>query len=266
MTFASAEELLLNALGMAEFFPSDQSTSIKSFNDSFARTGRLDAEYYQPKYEQLVNHITAHPHTRLAELVNINKSIEPGSEAYSEDEEGLPFLRVADYSKLGLSKPKKRLTKAFVTENKEQINLLKPKENTILFSKDGSVCEALCLREDADFITSGAILHLTIKNGQSILPDYLTLALNSVLVRTQAERDAGGSIILHWRVSEIENVLVPLVEVSIQQKIATLVQQSFTLKAQSESLLQAAKRAVEIAIEQEEAVGMAYLRREGLLT
>ena len=48
-----------------------------------------------------------------------------------------------------------------------------------------------------------------------------------------------------------------------QQKIATLAQQSFTLKAQNERLLQVAKRAVEIAIEQNETAGMAYLAREG---
>ena len=39
-----------------------------------------------------------------------------------------------------------------------------------------------------------------------------------------------------------------------------------TLKAQSERLLEAAKRAVEIAIEQDEAAGMAYLAREGSLS
>ncbi|MEO7231567.1 MAG: hypothetical protein ABIW96_02480 [Polaromonas sp.] len=42
-------------------------------------------------------------------------------------------------------------------------------------------------------------------------------------------------------------------------------QQSFTLKAQSECLLEAAKRAAEIAIEQDEAAGMAYLASEGAL-
>ena len=264
--FAEAEDLLLNIFDMKQFLPSTEGINIKSFKDSFARTERLDAEYYQPKYEQWVSHITARPHARLADLVSIKKSIEPGSEAYTDDEDGLPFLRVADYSKLGLSTPQKRLTTAFVADNKKKLASLKPKKNTILFSKDGSVGEAFCLREDANFITSGAILHLNVKEGQTILPDYLALALNSTLVRTQAERDAGGSIILHWRVGEIENVIVPLVDADIQQKIATLVQQSFTLKAQSERLLEAAKRAVEIAIEQDEAAGMAYLAREGVLT
>lgn len=192
--------------------------------------------------------------------MDIQKSIEPGSDAYSEDEEGLPFLRVADYSKYGITKPQKCLSAAFVAGNRDDLDALKPKKNTILFSKDGSVGEAYCLREDANFITSGAVLHLTVLDPDHVLPEYLTLALNSRLVKMQAERDAGGSIILHWRVGEIENVVVPLVDIPTQDKIAVLVKDSFSLKAESERLLDVAKRAVEIAIEQDEKAGMAYIK------
>ncbi len=119
--------------------------------------------------------------------------------------------------------------------------------------------EAYCLTHYIDAITSGAVLHLSVKNPDELLPEYLTLALNSKLVKMQSERDAGGSIILHWRVSEIENVVVPLVDMAIQSQIADLVQQSFALKAQSTHLLDVAKRAVEMAIEQDEATAMAWI-------
>jgi len=85
------------------------------------------------------------------------------------------------------------------------------------------------------------------------------LVLNSKLIKMQSERDAGGSIILHWRVSEIESVIVPLVDIKIQTQIADLVQQSFALKKESEQLLEKAKQAVELAIEQGEDVAMGYL-------
>jgi restriction endonuclease S subunit len=255
----NAETLLLDTLGMADFSPSSAGINIQSFRNSFAATGRLDAEYYQPKYEQMVSKISTRDHTRLVNLVSIQKSIEPGSDAYSDDESGLPFLRVADYNKYGITEPQKRLSTAFVAENRNGLDALKPKKNTILFSKDGSVGEAYCLREDADFITSGAVLHLTVYDAEVMLPEYLTLVLNSKLVKMQAERDAGGSVILHWRVGEIENVVVPLVDMPTQSDIADLVQQSFTLKAESERLLEVAKRAVEIAIEQDENAGMVYI-------
>jgi restriction endonuclease S subunit len=128
------------------------------------------------------------------------------------------------------------------------IDSLKPKKETILFSKDGSVGTAYMLREDADFITSGAILHLTVKN-KDVLPEYLTLALNSKVVQQQAERDAGGSIILHWRINEIENVVVPIVDYKIQQQIAELIEKSFCLCKESKRLLNEAKDMVEKEIE-----------------
>ncbi len=257
--YQQAEILLFKTLGLDNFTPSTQSVNIKLFKDSFAATGRLDAEYYQPKYEQILAHIKKQGCSTLSQLVDIKKSLEPGSDAYSDDNIGLPFLRVADYSKQGLIKPQKYLHDAFVNENKEKLDALKPKKDTILFSKDGSVGEAYCLQEDADFITSGAILHLTVRNIKTLLPEYLTLVLNSKLIKMQSERDAGGSIILHWRVSEIESVIVPLVDIKIQTQIADLVQQSFALKKESEQLLEKAKQAVELAIEQGEDVAMDFL-------
>lgn len=260
--YEDSETVILEGLGLTNFTPNTEAVNIKSFKDSFSATGRLDAEYYQPKYEQMMAHITAQAHAKLGALVNIQKSIEPGSDAYSDDAEGLPFLRVADYSKLGLTPPQVRLNERFVIENAEKLKALKPKQDSILFSKDGSVGEAYRLREDADFITSGAILHLTVRDKARLLPDYLTLVLNSIVVKQQAERDAGGSIILHWRKEEIENVLVPIVDMSIQQKIAAQIQESFKLKAESERLLEVAKRAVEIAIEQDEQAGMNHIEQQ----
>ena len=50
-----------------------------------------------------------------------------------------------------------------------------------------------------------------------------------------------------------------------QEKFATLVEESFRLKKQSDQLLETAKRAVEIAIEQDEEAAMKYIsRRENM--
>jgi len=238
-TYSIAETLLLETLGINDFTPNTNPVNVKSFKDSFLSTGRLDAEYYQKKYEEVVARIKNQKHERLANLVKIRKSIEPGSDVYSD--EGLPFLRVADFNKFGLNEPEKKLSSLFCKENKGLLEKLKPKKETILFSKDGSVGTAYMLRADQNFITSGAILHLTVRDKEQILPEYLTLVLNSKLVQMQAERDAGGSIILHWRLDEIENVVVPVIDYSEQQKIAELVEESFKLKKQSDQLLETAQ-------------------------
>jgi len=254
--YTQAESLLLKTLGLEHFEPSQDPVNIKSFKDSFGASGRLDAEYYQPRYEQITDKITFQNPNRLRDIVTIKKSIEPGSENYNT--EGLPFMRVADFSKNGVTEPQKFLTERYVTENKEKIEELTPQKGTILFSKDGSVGTAYHLRQDFNGITSGAILHLKVKDEKKVIPEYLTLVLNSELVQMQAERDAGGSIILHWRVSEIERVVVPVIDYAKQQEIAELIEESFALKKQSEHLLATAKRAVEAAIEEGEAAALDF--------
>lgn len=259
--YQEAESILFNEINLTNFELSKDPINIKTLKESFGITKRLDAEYYQKKYEEVISKIESQKHDTLINIVDISKSIEPGSNHYS-DEKGMPFYRVSDYDKFGLSKPDKELTNAFVADNKDLIEKLKPRKGTILFSKDGSVGTAYLLREDLDGITSGAILHLKVKNSKEILPEYLTLALNSKLVQMQAERDAGGSIILHWRKEEIEQVVVPIIDFKKQKQIAELVEESFKLKTESERLLEVAKRAVEIAIEKNEDAAMKYIKKQ----
>lgn len=255
--YSQAETLLLEILGLQHFKPSKEPVNVKSLKESFLTSGRLDAEYYQKKYEQIVAKIKTQNFARLGDIVKIKKSIEPGSDAYSE--EGLPFLRVADYNKFGISKPQKCLSESFYKENFKKLSALKLKKGTILFSKDGSVGNAFVVKQDMNMVSSGAILHLLIKNKEQILPEYLTLVLNSQLVQLQAERDAGGSIILHWRVNEIEDAIVPIIDVEKQQQISNLIEESFRLKKQSEQLLEVAKTAVEKAIEENEEAAMEFI-------
>lgn len=251
--YIQAENILLNNLKLNDLKIKEDNINIKSLKSSFLNTGRLDAEYYQAKYENIIEHIKHKNFRKLKDLVAIYKSIEPGSDAYQDS--GIPFIRVSNLSKFGLSKPD-----IYLDENKYK-NIKKPEKNQILLSKDGSVGIAYKVSEDLNAITSGAILHLTVKN-ELILPDYLTLVLNSIIVKLQSERDAGGSIIQHWKPSEIEQVLIPIIDLEDQKIIRKLIQESFTLKQQSEHLLEISKRAIEIAIEQNEEAAMNYINKE----
>ena len=181
----------------------------------------------------------------------MQKSIEPGSDYYLK--EGVPFVRVADLTKFGVIEPSIYLDKDIFKE------VIRPKQDTILMSKDGSIGIAYKVEKDEDFITSGAILHLQIIN-DSILPDYLTLVLNSKIVQMQAERDSGGSIIQHWKPSEISNVVIPILPMEKQLEISQLVQESFRLRSESKRLLNVAKTAVEIAISENEETALNYLK------
>lgn len=204
---------------------------------------RFDAEYYSPKYDELFSHLREYKTKRLSEIVKIQKSIEPGSDAYID--KGVPFIRVSNLTKFKLSD-----SNIYLSSEKYK-DVIRPKKDTILLSKDGSVGIAYKVNKDLNIITSRAILHLTLIDDE-IMPDYLTLVLNSMIVKMQAERDAGGSIIQHWKPSEIENVIIPILETEAQQEITNKIRDSFRLREESEHLLNLAKSAVEVAIEQGE--------------
>ena len=74
----------------------------------------------------------------------MSKSIEPGSDAYCE--KGIPFIRVADLSKFGLSEPAVYLNKL------EFKDTIRPQKDTILLSKDGSVGIAYKMEEPIELL------------------------------------------------------------------------------------------------------------------
>lgn len=53
--YCSAEKLLEDYLNIQ--FDSDSTYSVKALSKSFTQSGRLDAEYYQPKYERLLSQL-----------------------------------------------------------------------------------------------------------------------------------------------------------------------------------------------------------------
>ena len=255
--YEEAANLLNSFTGFSDYSFSDSGINIKSFSSSFGDTGRLDAEYFQPKFEEIIDLIQGQAHCKLSDIVTIKKSIEPGSACYSD--KGLPFMRVSDYDKFNITTPAKNLSVNYTSKNRDLINGLKPKKGTILFSKDGSVGLAYQVREDLELITSGAILHLEIKDETELLPEYLTLVLNSPLVKMQAERDAGGSIILHWRLNEIENVVIPIIPMHQQIQIVSLINESFNHRVESSRLLSTVTDSVEIGIRENETSALNHI-------
>lgn len=252
--YDEAHSIVSTILDLPEF--PQKNISIKMKSSSFSETGRLDAEYYQPKFDiflETLKRFSCKPLGGDKGIVTIKKSIEPGSEMYQD--EGIPFVRVSDISKFEISDPEIHLPINIVKD----ISKFYPKKDTILFSKDGSVGIAYKLEEDSALITSGALLHLNVKNTKEILPDYLTLILNSDVVQLQAERDSNGAIIQHWKPSDIEKVIVPVFDMQIQQEIASKVQTSFALRRKSKKVLGIAKKSIEIAIEQSEDIAKKWL-------
>ena len=58
--YSSAENYLLECLGMHDFAASPDAYNVKTLKESFLESGRIDAEFYLPKYEDYVNAVSAY--------------------------------------------------------------------------------------------------------------------------------------------------------------------------------------------------------------
>lgn len=88
--------------------------------------------------------------------------------------------------------------------------------------------------------------------------------LRSFAGQEQFERFITGATgQLHLYPKDVGKVLVPILPIDAQTKYEALAQESYFARRQAHALLEAAKRAVEIAIEQGEAEALAYLHEHG---
>jgi len=237
--YSQAENLLLEELGLKDFKCKDYLFSIINLSD-VKKANRVDAEYFQVKFNFLLSKVKTQ---KLGNLVLIKKGFEPGSEAYRES--GKLFIRVSSVSEEGIiDKDQKYLSSELYQKLK---NDFEPKIGEILLTKDATPGIAYVVKEMIEGIICGGILKL--KTKENIEPEFLTLCINSIIGKSQVERDAGGSVIVHWKPEQIKNLQIPILPKVTQEKIADLVQKSHEARKKAKQLLEEAKQKVEKLIE-----------------
>ena len=254
--YAAAQTTLLSQLNLADWQPKQQSTFVQNFAD-LAQAGRMDSDYFQPKYGEIVAAIKNYPGgwDTLGNLATMQRCIEVGSGEYLDA--GIPFVRVSNLSPFDLTE-EKYISASLYSEIAQH----QPKQGEILLTKDATPGIAHYLSEPPPpMIPSGGILRLRSKTDR-LNNECLTLILNSLLTKEQANRDAGGSVIMHWRPEQIAEVVIPIITPQTQAEIQAQVAESSALRRQSRQLLDLAKGAVELAIEQDETAALSWLQRE----
>jgi restriction endonuclease S subunit len=260
--YFQAEVRLLEELGLKDFKPKFKKIYTTKLSDSLS-VHRIDAEYFQPAYEEIMNklkenNIELKPLGKF--ILSIRKGIEPGSENYQN--EGVSFIRVSNLSKLGfINRDQKYLSEDLYKQLRETYE---PKQGDLLITKDATPGIAYVVKEQIKGIISSGILRLQI-NDSEIDKEYLALCINSLIGKIQVERDVGGSIIPHWKPDQVKKLKIPILSLSAQRKLSSLIQQSYQERRKAKELLEEAKKAVEIAIERGEEEGYRYLSEKGIL-
>ena len=262
--YSSAEKILAQELHLEDFKPSTENTAEVSFA-SFMQAGRLDAEYFMPKYDDIENKLAEFPQIKIKDLVKYpvcsGSTPKAGDkEFYTDENNGVPFIRAVDIVQSRVD------TKNFIYIKQEVHNKIlkrtKLQKNDVLFSIAGTVGRCGIFDYDFEANINQAISILRFSE-EKIKPLYLVQFFNSDIGKLYIERYSRQGVQTNLNLDEVSNLSVPILPMATQNEIAALVEKSFALRAESKRLLEEAKLAVEMAIERGEIAATEYLRRGG---
>lgn len=250
--YHNAEQLLLSSLGMSDFTPSQQAVSVKSFSESCGLSGRLDAEYYQPKYAEYERII------RLNSLgfTYVKDVYAPVTTKCDRSQRLYNYTEIGDVDVVTGNAAYNVVATEELPDNAKILTQI----GDVLVSTVRPNRGAVAILEENNRLVSGAftVLRQT--------ADYPKEALQ-LLLRTEMYRDwlLRYNVGTSYPVIKNDNVLnmpLPIFDSAVIKNAVDKVSESHRLRSKSVQLLEYAKRAVEMAIEQGEDKALEWLKEK----
>lgn len=250
-SYRKAENLLLNELGLQNYQPFKESVNIKSFTESFGRSGRLDAEYYQLKYENYLALISTYPNG----YESFSTACKLKDKNFIPDE--ITLYKYIELSNIGKSGEITDCTTALGEELPTRARRIVATNDIVVSSIEGSLesC-ALVTSEYNNALCSTGFYVVTSKK---LNPETLLVLFKSEPMQALLKKGCSGTILTAISKTELEQIPIPLIDSYTQKKIKEEINECFELRKQSERLLKVAKTAVEIAIEKDEEKAIDYI-------
>lgn len=247
-----AEKLLMDKLNIKIY--STNLVSIKTLSDSFYISGRLDAEYYQPKYEQYEEIIK---NNKLGFTI-IKKEFDLITKKCDRSLEQYPYIEIGDINvSTGVATSNIIMTEALPDNAK-----IMTKVNDVLVSTVRPNRGAVSILEEDDLLVSGAFTVLREKGDYP--KEVLQVLLRSEMYRDWMLRYNVGTSYPVIKDNDILNLPIPILDETLNKEISDKVQESFRLRKKSKKLLDIAVRAVEMAIETDEETAIAWMKEQGV--
>ncbi|MBE9106560.1 restriction endonuclease subunit S, partial [Nostoc cf. edaphicum LEGE 07299] len=259
--YLQAEDLLLSDLGLKDWQPTEETVAVKSFAESFLSCDRLDAEYYQPKYDQ-VEEVIKNCGFLYHNLGSLIEPIQNGFDYREYTEKGTPYIRVGDVKNGQINFESAVKIPITMADVDKPVGL---QVGDILFTRKGSFGNSAVVTElEVNGIISSEIMlvRLTSASKKEVLPEYISLFLNSKFGYLQVERRVHGVAYYSISQPDLANLLIPILPKPQQQNIVEKINSSFSLKLKSKQLLEIAKTGVERAIETDEATARAWINQQ----
>ena len=237
--YSKAEDLLLGELGLENFKAEEELSYVVNLSD-VKSAHRTDAEYFQPKYDELIKRIAKNEHEKLIKLANrVKTKIKPIPDRLYK------YIEISDIDiSDGLADFNEIIGQGLPANASIPIKGLE-----LVISKVRPTRGAISILPpdfDEDFICSGAFSVFTVSGP---LKEYLFVVLRSIIGKLQFEKPTTGTSYPTITDQDVEDILVPILPQPFQQEIADLVRKSHEARQKGKELLEKAIREVEEFIE-----------------
>ena len=246
--YSSAESYLLECLGMQDFVANPDAYNIKTLKESFLESGRIDAEYYLPKYEDLTLFVQNYSlgSLPLSDIVDFYRGSLISDTYYIDYDVARPaYIRGGDISSNRMVADNMVSISSDFILSEETICI----EGDIILAMIGSVGTASIVTQDfsGSYISNNLGL-LRIRNSSiraEVLHLYLTSPIGKMFFTQRQMVTAQPKIAFR----DIENIPIPIIHPEVQAEIAQHIQRSFALRKEASQLLEEAKLNVEQVVE-----------------
>lgn len=251
--YSQAEQLLLSESRLQNWQPSHRMVYIRNYSQA-TQARRIDAEHFQPKYEELRAHIHDYPHGYL-KMTDIATNSDETIEPHAQPEQDFDYIELAGINQvIGMVESIKKIKGK---DAPSRARMLLRAGDVIASTVEGSLDKVALVSEEyhnAIGSTGFFILRpLTVASG------YLLILAKSVVVKEQMHCESSGTILAAVPAKSLRNIIVPNVPSDKRDKIAEFVQQAHIARREAKAILGKAKHAVEIAIEENEEKAIEFI-------
>lgn len=240
--YIQAEQLLLAELGLQNWNPSHTLSYVQSYSQA-TRTQRMDAEHFQPKYDEALGRIAKFSPKMLStygvQVLDVVKF---------DEEKKYRYIEIGDVNiatgEVGFTE---REVKDLPPNAKIKIN-----GGELIISKVRPTRGAIGVIPDDCRENGVCSSAFTVFSTPSPIREFLQVYLRFPVGKALLEKSSKGTSYPTIDDIDVKTLLVPTIEQSIIEKISTLVRQSHEVRREAKLLLEKAKRAVEIVIEEGE--------------
>ena len=255
--YAETQDLLLAELGLADWQPKHTLVFTSDYV-SMHRAERIDADYFQPRYDDIINTIKSYPGGwgTVANQVHLKDSnFKP------EPETKYQYIELANIGSSG------KINGCMVAQGQDLPSRARCKVNAgdvIVSSVEGSLESIALITEEYDNALCSTGFHAI--NSDVLNSETLLVFLKSSVGQLQLKKGCSGTILTAINREEFGRIALPTIRAEKQAGIQQKVIESFNLRKQAKDLLECAKRAVEIAIEQDEQTAIDWLESVSQVT